>query len=172
MRVYSFLAGVALAAWAPVVGIAEPVTYSWIGTVTDSTGDLAPGATVSVSVTLDRGYPADANTKDPKREATYSGGLGSASGKSPILAITIDGANAQGWFDRVHVEKNLDGLSQVSIQSALPQCCRSVSLVFSTTMKGVVKSVDIPKTLFPSSFQSSTFAVTYTESDSYGGSLN
>ncbi len=155
----------------PVAGKAMPVTYEWTGTVESSSGDPPQGTTVPISVTLDRSYPADAHGRDPKREATYTGGIGTPSGKSPILAITIGGVNAQGWFDSVHVEKNLLGVFQIAIQSAMPQCCRSLSFVFSTSLKSVVKSVAIPRTLLPSIFQSSVFAVVNTANDAYAGFL-
>ena len=171
MSLSKCLAGIALTNVASKAASAALVTYSWTAIVTNTTGDPPQGAAVPVSITLDRDYPADSNAQDPKREATYSGGLGSPSGKSPILAATINGADALGWFDTVHIEKNLHGQSQISIQSALPQCCRSFSVVFSTTMKGVVKSVAIPKTLPASDFQSSSFAFTYTQTDVYGGTL-
>ena len=150
---------------------AAPVTYTWMGTVTSSTGNSQPGSVMSISVTLDNSYPADPNTEDPKVEATYTGGSGSPSGTSPVLAVTINGVSALGWFDSVHIQKNRGGVSEISIQSSLPQCCRSFIAVFTTTMKGVVKSVAIPKTLFPANFQSSTFGVVYTQSDSFGGTL-
>ena len=171
MRFSGCLTGIAMAALLPVAGHAAPVTYSWTGTVTSSTGDPTQGATVPVSVTLDRDYPADTGTPDAKRQATYSGGRGTPSGASPVLAITINGADVQGLFDSVHIEKNLAGLSEIAIRSAMPQCCRSFGIVFSTTIKGVVKSLAIPKTMFPANFQSSVFAVTYTQDDAYQGTL-
>ena len=171
MRCSGCLTGLAFVVFVSGAGRAAPVTYSWTGTVTSSTGDASLGSTLPVSITLDDGYPADPNTNNPKVEATYTGGLGSPSGTSPILAATINGANALGLFDTVHIQKNLDGVSEISIQSSLPQCCRSFTFVFTTTIKGVVKSVAIPKTLFPDNFQSSTFGVIYTQNANYGGTV-
>ena len=150
---------------------ASPVVYSFSATVTQSKGGPNKGTVLPVTITLDSAYPADANTANPKHEATYSGGSATASGTSPILSAVIGSISFHGWYDVVRIEKNLDGSSEVSIQSTIPQYGLSFTIVMSTSLKGVVRSVAIPRTLFPGNFQSHKFSVYVSPAESFGGTV-
>ena len=148
---------------------ASPVVYSFSATVTQSKGGPGKGTILPVTITLDDAYPADANSADPRHQATYSGGSASASRTSPILSASIGNISFHGWYDVVHIEKNLAGVSEVLIQSTVPQYGLSFTMTMTTTMKGVVHSVAIPRTLFPANFQSSTVSVYVAPTDNFVG---
>ncbi len=150
---------------------ASPVVYSFSATVTQSKGGPAKGTVLPVTITLDNSYPADANGADPRHEATYSGGSATASGSSPILSAVIGNISFHGWYDVVHIEKNFDGRSEVSIQSTVPQYGLSFTMVMTTTVKGVVHSIAIPRTLFPANFQTHTVSVYVSPADRFGGTV-
>ena len=71
----------------------------------------------------------------------------------------------------VHIQKNLDGVSEVSIQSTVPQYGLSFSMVMSTGIKGVVRSLAIPHTLFPANFKTTKLSVYVSPADSFAGTL-
>ena len=167
---YSILLS-ALLSVAVTEAAASPVVYSFSATVTHSEGGPKKGTVLPVTITLDNSYPADANSIDPKHEATFSGGSAMVSGRSPILSAVIGSTSFHGWYDVVRVEKNLDGKSEVSIQSAVPQFGLSFTMVLSTSMKGVVHSVAIPRTLFSTNSQAHKVSVYVSPEDSFGGLL-
>ncbi len=161
----------ALLSVAATEAAASPVAYSFSATVIQSKGGPEKGTVLPVTITLDTAYPADANTVDPKHEATYSGGSATPSRTSPILSATIGNLSFHGWYDVIHIEKNVGGVSEISIQSTVPQYGLAFTMVMSTTMKGVVHSVAIPRTLFPANFQTSTVSVYVTPTDAFVGKV-
>ena len=150
---------------------AVPVTYNFNATVLVSHGGPPRKVTLPVSITLDRAFPADPNTANPARLATYTGGSASPSGISPILAVTLAGQDVHGWFDSVRVQRNLNGLSEIALQTALPQYGTTLQIAFTTTIRGVVTSVAIPKAIVPGNFQTAAFSVYVAPTDQFSGSL-
>lgn len=149
---------------------ASTATYSFTGVVTASHGGPKPGQTVAITFTVNRDFAADAGGT-PGMRASYTGGSASPSGLSPILGGTIDKADAHGWFDSIKVQKNLGGVSAVTMSTALPQYGLSLTVAMATAMHGVVKSLAIPASVFPGLFQSATFTVYVSPRESYAGVL-
>jgi hypothetical protein len=153
---------------------ATPVTYRFAGAITAATAQakLAPGQLVPIVVTLDRSFAANPNSPYPGHEAVYAGGACTTPNNgSPILAITVKGLDAHGCFDLVRIERNLNGVSSITINSASSQGGPSLSLSFTTTLACVVKSLAIPEHINPNRFKTARFSTSQNYESAFSGTI-
>jgi hypothetical protein len=153
---------------------ATPVTYRFAGAVTASTKQarVVPGQLVPIVVTLDTSFPANSNSPYPGREAVYSGGACTYPNTgSPILAVTVKGLDAHGCYDLVRIERNVAGVSSITINSASSQGGPSLALNFSSTLHGAVKSLAIPKHIDPEQFKTTSFSTAQNYDVAFSGTI-
>ena len=136
-----------------------PTTYFFYALVTNSTAGSMPlpGSVVPISVTVDTSFPADTQLD---HVTLYSGG-GLSRYPSPVLAALINGQDVLGVSQYVSITQNLNGLYQIEIQSFADQSGGTLDLILKTGLKGIVRSDDIPKRVFPGNFKSATFSTSH-----------
>ena len=146
-----------------------PATYVFYGQVQSGSGGLNgpdPGAIVYISVTVDTSFPA---FSQQNHMTVYYGGSGYGY-PSPILALTVNGQDMHGIFDQVTITNNASGTSGLELDTLSPMGL-SVTVAFTTTVKGVVTSDKIPKQVFPGNFQTRTFSVEVPPGLTYSGQV-
>lgn len=144
-----------LVAWcvasAAVAG-ASPVSYDFVGTVTEAgESPVAVGRRVAISVTLDASFADD----DPSPELGSYQGYGEF---GPLLAATIAGQDVRGLFTAVTVRAG--GGASFDVVSGTPLTDAGFSLHLSTPRPGVLPGDAIPATLDPARFETATFSRT------------
>ncbi len=166
------LAAITLAACLDFHGVSAavtPATYVFYGQVQTGSGGVNgpnPGDLVYITVTVDTSFPA---FSQKNHVTTYYGGA-AYNLPSPILALTVNGQNANGIYDNVLISNDAAGSSGLQIETLSPMGS-AFNVTLSTTVRGVVQSDRIPRQVFPGNFQTRSFSVEVPPGLTYSGQI-
>jgi hypothetical protein len=139
---------------------AAPITYNWVGTVTEVDQPdpaFAVGGRIAITLTLD----GDAVDRDPSPNfGNYNWFPGPFDSGPPILNLDIGGTGGGGccFINTVEIYNDVDGFDRIVIASASTHFGTTGALEFRTTDLDTLTSDAIPLSIDPDDFEVATFA--------------
>lgn len=142
------------AALAVVPAHAAPITYNWVGTVTEVDRPdpaFAVGGRIPITLTL------EGDTADHAPSPNFGIYSQQASGPPVILNIDIGGTGSNGAIHIVEIYNDVDGFDRIVIASATFHIGGVAGFEFSTTDLDTLTSDAIPQSIDPDDFEVATF---------------